>query len=71
MLATDRACPGRAGVTRCPSKLTEAVAQAGEHEGQWVEACFACGYTALLDDQQAAAERWVAHEAALPRRRRR
>lgn len=66
MLKTDRSCPNR-----CQPKLVEAVAQAGEHEGQWVEACFTCGHTELLDNQEGAAERAASHEAGLARRRRR
>lgn len=67
MFKTDRPCPTH----RCQGKLVEAVAQAGEHEGLWVEACFVCGSTTLLADQGAAAARYAEHEAGLARRRRR
>ncbi len=67
MLTTKRPCPDR----RCPSKLVEAEAQAGEHEGKWVEACFACGHTELIADQEGAAARYAEHEAGLAKRRRR
>lgn len=71
MLQTKRPCPTRTPAARCTGTLTEAVAQAGEHEGLWVEACFVCGHTALIDDQDDVQRRWDEHEAGLARRRRR
>lgn len=55
MIATNRTCttvPKRNRQQPCGGRLTWAVAQAGPHEGQWIEACFTCGSERVLNDHE-------------------